>query len=124
MIIGKIDFSRPNRKFPKCDMDLYNLKNCLYDYTFEKKHVVITCRFCGRVLAPCVEHMGPREAGWERLGKHWWLCHPCVYHGGPWYGTEEERKEFRDNVRKDNLEIRKMLNHYKLTHPWVRFKKL
>ncbi len=124
MIIGKIDFDKPKRKVPRWNIDFYNFKNCLYDYYFERRHIILTCRFCGQLLAPCVEHIGPKEAGFERLGKHWWLCHQCVYHGGPWYGTGVDRREFKENVRKHNAEIKRLLIRYSLNHPWVHYKKL
>lgn len=63
--------------------DFSNFKDCYLDWLIEKKPVVLSCRICGMKLAPFVEHVGPRNAGWVKVQGRYggYICHQCYGHG-------------------------------------------
>ncbi len=124
MIIGKFDING-RKHFTINTINLENLMEQIYDYYFERHHIIIKCKKCGNLLAPCIEHVGPKGCGWKK-GKHkGWYCHQCSYHnGGFWDGSEEDRKEFLKECKERNTRTKQELVRYKMTHPWVRYKKI
>lgn len=114
MLIGIINFRNPKKQF-SMRVKAYNLKELLYDYWIAKRNVVIICKTCGQLLAPCVAIIGPLSAGWERK-KGGWICHQC-HHG--WIGFDKIKEEI---IEERNIETIKKINMYKLYRPWVNIK--
>ena len=122
MIVGKIDFCNIKKKNEYAVL-WKNFCNCFYDTWLEKRHVVLKCCECGQLLAPVIEHVGPKNCGWKKI-KNKWYCHQCMYHnGGLWDGKESDREAFQKVVIERNENTRRQLMKYQLFHPWVRFKR-
>lgn len=122
MRIGMIDFNNPKRIF-KNRIERDNLKDCIYDYWLERRHVILRCE-CGQILAPFVELVGPRACGWQKIKKKW-KCHQCSAHNrGYWDGSPSDRKEFKKNIEEKNKKIIKQITRYKMFHPWIHIKEL
>lgn len=122
MIIGIIDFNNPKRKF-KYRVNWENIKDCIYDYCLERRHVVLRCD-CGQILAPFVELAGPRACGWHKI-KNKWKCHQCNDHNkGYWDGNLADKEEFMRDIKERNERTLKLITRYKIYHPWVRIKRI
>lgn len=114
MLIGLIDFRNPKKRF-RMKMSFYDLKELLYDYRLARKNIVITCKACGQLLAPCVSIYGPKSAGWKKE-KTRWICHQCYY---GWNGFDKSKEEV---VEERNAETLKKLDMYKMYRPWAKIK--
>lgn len=122
MIIGKINLDT-EKSSPLWNTDIENLKELLYDYRMERRHVVLECKECGQLLAPFIALCGPRSCGWKKDKDKQWICHQCYYHSGGWFlGDEPDRIEFRKDVIRRNEETRKRISFYRITHPWVKIR--
>lgn len=126
MIIGRINFGE--RKRYKCifdSVDIENMKDMLVDYYLERKKYLLICKRCGKILAPCMEFVGPHNAGWHKGKDKRWICHQCWYCEDEFFETEsKELSEYMRDVRKQNQDTLRLLRRYKLLHPWVKFKKI
>lgn len=104
--------------------DFRDLADNLYDYFLERRHVVLCCVRCGQLLAPFIELAGPKGCGWKKIG-HKWICHQCYFHDGGWWdGSQEDRKQFQEDIEKKNSEIRRKLIYYKFRHSWIKIKQI
>ena len=105
-------------------IDFENLRDYLYDYRMDRKHVIIECALCGQLLIPFIQHAGPRNCGWERLqGKHGqWICHQCYSHRV--FEDPDEWNDHLKRIKKKNKKLIRQAKSYKWYHPWIRVKRL